>query len=94
MIIPTLRNANELQIALEGLSNQTWKGPLEVVAVGPTGDPGEAVAVAKGATWVDDKGSRTRADACNVALDAIDCELVLFTDDDVWVPEDLSLIHI
>ena len=88
MIIPTLRNANELEIALEGLSNQSWDGPLEVVAVGPTGDPGEAVAVAKGATWVDDKGSRTRADACNVALDAIDCELVLFTDDDVWVPED------
>ena len=49
VIIPTLRNAEELEIALDGLSNQSWNGPLEIVIVGPTGDPGEAIALAKGA---------------------------------------------
>ena len=88
MVIPTLRNAEELEIALEGLSKQTWEGSLEVAVVGPTGDPGQEIASSKGATWIDDDGSRTRADACNVALASIDCDLVLFTDDDVWVPED------
>ena len=88
VIIPTLRNADELEIALEGLTKQTWEGALEIAIVGPTGDPGEAVAKSKGATWIDDAGSRTRADACNVALNIVDCDLVLFTDDDVWVPED------
>jgi GT2 family glycosyltransferase len=87
VIIPTLRNAEELEIALTGLSNQSWDGPLEIFIVGPTGDPGEEIANAKGASWIDDEGSRTRADACNVALKTIDCDLVLFTDDDVWVPE-------
>ncbi|HIF03931.1 MAG TPA: glycosyltransferase [Candidatus Poseidoniales archaeon] len=88
VIIPTLRNAAELDIALEGLTQQTYAGPLEIAIVGPTGDSGEAVAEARGARWIDDAGSRTRADACNVALAAIDCEIVLFTDDDVWVDED------
>ena len=88
VIIPTLRNSEELEIALEGLSKQTWNGSLEIAIVGPTGDPGQAIAESKGATWIDDEGSRTRADACNVALNAVDCDLVLFTDDDVWIPED------
>ena len=88
VIIPTLRNAAELDIALEGLSAQTWSGPLEIAIVGPTEDPGQAVAEARGARWIDDAGSRTRADACNVALATVECDLVLFTDDDVWVPED------
>ena len=43
VLIPSLRNADELAIALDGLANQTWDGPLEVVVVGPVGDPGEAV---------------------------------------------------
>ena len=88
VIIPTLRNAQELETALDGLSQQTWNGPLEVAIVGPTGDPGKEVAETKGMTWIDDQGSRTRADACNIALATVDCDLVLFTDDDVWVPED------
>ena len=88
VITPTLRNAHELEIALEGLCNQSWDGPLEVAIVGPTGDPGQEIAESKGMTWIDDQGSRTRADACNVALQSINCDLVLFTDDDVWVSED------
>ena len=59
VIIPTLRNADELEIALSGLNNQSWEGTLEIAIVGPTGDPGEAVAKANEATWIDDAGSRT-----------------------------------
>lgn len=88
VLIPTLRNPEELGIALSGLAEQDWEGELEIVVVGPGGDPGEAVAAAHGARYIDDAGSRTRADACNVALGQIDCDLVLFTDDDVWVPKD------
>jgi GT2 family glycosyltransferase len=96
VIIPSLRNAEELAIALGGLANQTWPGEgadkqpgsLEVVVVGPAGDPGEKAAADNGARFIDDEGSRTRADACNVALAAVDCDFVFFTDDDVWVPEE------
>ena len=88
VLIPTLQNPEELDIALSGLDNQTWNGPLEIVIVGPSGDPGQKIAEAHGARWVDDEGSRTRADACNVALSQIDCDIVCFTDDDVWIPED------
>ena len=52
VIIPSLRNHEELEIVLDGLANQTWptegKDSLEVVVVGPSGDPGEAVAKANG----------------------------------------------
>ncbi len=88
VIIPSLANAEELGTALEGLANQTWRGDYGVVCVGPADDAGAAVAVAHGAVWIDDEGSRTRADACNVALGVVDCDLVLFTDDDVWVEPD------
>ena len=33
VIIPTLRNAQELDIALEGLCNQSWNGSLEVAVL-------------------------------------------------------------
>ena len=92
VIIPSLRNPEELDIALGGLDNQTWPidgdGTLDVVVVGPSDDPGKVVAELNGARFVDDEGSRTRADACNVALREIDCDIVMFTDDDVWVPTD------
>ncbi len=88
VIIPSVRNANELGIVLEGLGAQTYSGELEVVVVGPSDDPGRAIAEAAGVRFVDDAGSRTRADACNVALAATESEIVLFTDDDVIVPEE------
>ena len=93
VIIPTLRNAEELEIALGGLSKQTWNGPLEIAIVGPTDDPGQRIAEANGATWIDDQGSRTRADACNVALDVVNCDLVFFTDDDVIFPSNWAFLH-
>jgi cellulose synthase/poly-beta-1,6-N-acetylglucosamine synthase-like glycosyltransferase len=88
VIIPSVRNSEELEIALEGLSAQTYSGPLEIIVVGPSNDPGKSVAESKGIRFVDDSGSRTRADACNVAIEASSSDLVLFTDDDVIVPED------
>ncbi len=88
VIIPTLRNSEELRITLQGLSNQSWQGDLVVICVGPNGDAGQKVAEENGAEWLDDAGSRTRADACNVALRATECDIVLFTDDDVWVPKE------
>ena len=88
VIIPSVRNADELAIALDGLGSQTYGGPLEIVVVGPGNDSGKSAAEAAGMRFVDDSGSRTRADACNVALQATESELVLFTDDDVIVPED------
>ncbi len=96
VIIPSLRNSEELQIALDGLSAQTWPdeevgaggATFEVVVVGPSADPARAVAEAAGFRFIDDEGSRTRADACNVALREVDCDIVMFTDDDVWVEPD------
>ena len=80
-------------MALDGLTNQTFK-EMEVVVVGPDQDPGRRVTEERGFRYIDDRGSGNRADACNVAIEETDSELIFFTDDDVIVPRDLSLIHI
>tara|TARA_B100000945_G_scaffold208999_1_gene168180 strand:- start:1012 stop:2103 length:1092 start_codon:yes stop_codon:yes gene_type:complete len=85
VIIPTVENPEELEIVIDGLLNQTYQD-LEVVIVGPEDDPGRRVAKRKGVRFVDDEGSRNRADACNVAIRETDSELIFFTDDDVIVP--------
>ena len=88
IVIPSVGNANELGIALDSLMAQTHYGPLEVVVVGPGEDPGRQQAESRGLRFIDDAGSRTRADACNIALDSTESDLVMFTDDDVIVPKD------
>ena len=88
VIVPSVGNSDELGIVLDGLQSQDYFGPLEVVVVGPSSDSGRQEAVSRGIRFIDDQGSRTRADACNVALAATDSELVMFTDDDVIVPEE------
>ena len=88
VIIPSVGNSDELGIVLDGLQSQDYFGPLEVVVVGPSSDPGRKEAESRGIRFIDDQDSRTRADACNVALAATDSELVMFTDDDVIVPEE------
>jgi len=87
VIVPTINNPEELGDALDGLIQQTHLG-VEVVVVGPMEDPGREVAESRGVRFLDDKGSKTRADACNVAIEATESDLVLFTDDDVFVPPD------
>ena len=88
VVIPSVGNADELGIALDGLMAQTYYGPLEVVVVGPSDDSGRQQAESRGLRFIDDAGSRTRADACNIALDSTESDLVMFTDDDVIVPKE------
>jgi len=83
VLIPTLRNSAELEIVLSALSNQDYDGAFEVAVVGPTNDPGMAVTERHGHRWIDDENSRNRADACNVGIQNIECDILLFTDDDV-----------
>ena len=87
VIIPTIDNSAELAVVLDGLLIQTFK-EMEVAVVGPAGDSGKQVTEDRGFRYIDDKGSRNRADACNVAIKETESELVFFTDDDVIVPRD------
>jgi len=88
VLIPTLNNPKELEIVLKSLNKQTWKGNLEIAVVGPTNDSGKEITLSNSAKWIDDKGSRNRADACNVGIKEINCDILLFTDDDVIPGED------
>ncbi len=87
VIIPTVDNHSELAVVLDGLSKQTFQD-LDVVVVGPGGDQSRQVTEKYGFRYIDDRGSRNRADACNVAIEETDSELVFFTDDDVIVPRE------
>ena len=87
VIVPSVGNHIELGVTLDGLLSQTY-AEVEVVVVGPDRDEGRVVSESKGVRYIDDEGSRTRADACNVALRETESELVFFTDDDVIVPVD------
>ena len=80
-------NSTELAVVLDGLSNQTFQ-EIDVAVVGPDGDQGRRVTEDRGFRYIDDRGSRNRADACNVAIEETESELVFFTDDDVIVPQD------
>ena len=80
-------NSTELAVVLDGLSNQTFQ-EIDVAVVGPDGDQGRQVTEDRGFRYIDDRGSRNRADACNVAIEETESELVFFTDDDVIVPQD------
>ena len=64
VIIPSVRNHEELDVVLKGLRNQTYTGPYEIVVVGPTNDPGRGVCEENNIRFIDDEGSKTRADAC------------------------------
>ena len=87
VIVPTVNNSEELEITLDGLSKQTYTD-MEVAVVGPGSDPGRIVAENRGVLFLDEGSATTRADACNVAIRGTSSELILFTDDDVIVPND------
>lgn len=87
VIVPSIGNAEELGVTLDGLLSQTYSS-MEIVVVGPSGDAGKEEAGSRGVRHIDDRGSKTRADACNVAIEETESEIVLFTDDDVIVPEE------
>jgi GT2 family glycosyltransferase len=88
VLIPTLRNSLQLEVVLKSLASQDHHSDFDVAVVGPTGDAGQEVTEKYGRRWIDDAGSRNRADACNVGIKAIDCDILLFTDDDVIPPSD------
>lgn len=87
VLIPTINNADQLDVVLEALSRQTYPH-FEVVCVdSKSHDHTRKVIEAWDARWIDDD-SRNRADACNHGLRVIDCDVVLFTDDDTIPPDD------
>ena len=87
VLIPTINNADELDIVLERLGKQTYPHFEIVISDSKSKDHTKAVCEKHGATWIDDP-SRNRADACNFALRQMDHDLVLFTDDDTVPPLD------
>jgi len=89
LIIPSVGNSIELGFTLDSLLSQEL--PLdEIIVVGPNSDPGRKVAEERKIRYIDDEGSRNRADACNVAIRESESDIILFTDDDVIVPKDWS----
>ena len=87
VLIPTINNADELDIVLERLSKQTYPDFEIVISDSKSKDHTKQVCEKYGATWIDDL-SRNRANACNFALEQMDHDLVLFTDDDTIPPLD------
>ena len=87
VLIPTINNAEELDIVLGRLGQQTYPHFEIVISDSKSKDNTKAVCEKHGATWIDDP-SRNRADACNFALEQMDHDLVLFTDDDTVPPLD------
>ena len=67
VIIPSVGNSTELGVAIDGLLAQTYSD-VSIVVVGPESDPGKDMADLKGVRFIDDMGSKTRADACNICL--------------------------
>ena len=55
VIIPTVRNSDELGITLDGLANQTYDD-MEVVVVGPRDDKGKVEAKSRGSDILTTKG--------------------------------------
>lgn len=87
ILIPTINNADELEIVLDRLAQQTYPDLEVVIADSKSRDHTKDVCEKYGATWIDDP-STNRADACNFALEQMDHDLVLFTDDDTIPPLD------
>ncbi len=87
ILIPTINNADELEIVLDRLAQQTYPDLEVVIADSKSRDHTKDVCEKYGATWIDDP-STNRADACNFALKQMDHDLVLFTDDDTIPPLD------
>jgi glycosyltransferase involved in cell wall biosynthesis len=87
VLIPSINNADELDIVLSRLDSQTYPHFEVVISDSKSKDHTREVSLKHGATWIEDP-SRNRADACNFALRQMDHDLVLFTDDDTIPPLD------
>ena len=87
VLIPTINNADELDIVLERLTKQTYPHFDIVISDSKSRDHTKDVCEKHGAIWFDDE-STNRADACTAALKTMDYDLILFTDDDTVPPLD------
>ena len=67
VIVPTVNNPIELAITLDCLIEQDYSN-LEIIVVGPEADSAKSIAHELGIRYIDDRGSKNRADACNVAI--------------------------
>jgi len=86
VLIPTINNADELDGVLERLGRQTYPDFEIVISDSKSRDHTREVCEKHGVTWFDDD-STNRADACTKALETMDHDIVLFTDDDTEPPE-------
>ena len=82
MIIPSVDNAEELGVVLDGLARQTYDD-LEVVVVGPKDDAARKVAEGRKIRFIDDNGSMTRADAAMLRSERQSLSL-LFSQMTMW----------
>lgn len=87
VLIPTLANLPDLRRCLAALAIQRFS-PFSVLVVDsrPCIESAQ-LAGTYGAQYLEDT-HMTRAAACNYALQGLDCDLVLFTDDDCYPPPD------
>jgi GT2 family glycosyltransferase len=85
VIVPTLGVTTDLERCLTALGQQHYDN-FEVLVVDSRPSPeGAALARRHGARYMENS-STSRAAACNDALRVLDCEIVLFTDDDCAPP--------
>jgi glycosyltransferase involved in cell wall biosynthesis len=68
ILIPTINNADELDIVLNRLTQQTYPGIEIVISDSKSRDHTKDVCEKYGATWIEDP-STNRADACNLHFD-------------------------
>lgn len=87
VLVPTINNADELDGVLARLMRQTYPAYEVIVSDSKSKDHTREVCEKHGVTWFDDD-STNRADACTKALETMDHDLVLFTDDDTVPPMD------
>jgi cellulose synthase/poly-beta-1,6-N-acetylglucosamine synthase-like glycosyltransferase len=85
VLIPTLNNARDLERCLAALGKQSYRPFTVWVADSDSRDDTPAIAARYGARYCNTATS-TRADACNAALAELDCDIVVFTDDDCFPP--------
>lgn len=87
VLVPTINNVGDLRRCLAALRGQSLDRYRVIVVDGQSTDGTPEVTRELGAEYFEDHAS-TRADALNNALDAVECDVVVFTDDDCYPPPD------
>jgi len=98
VVIPTFNCAKDLDECLTSLEKQTYHDFDVLVVDGHSSDGTDDVGKKHGARVIYDEG-RTRAHACNTAIENIDTEYFAFTDadcipDENWLEELLRVTDI